>query len=152
MNSDEKHIYPIGVAARMLDISVPTIRLYEREGLIILQKNQSGRRMLSEFDIERLRCIRYHIVDEGLNLRGIRKLMAILPCWEMKQECTKQHYSSCPAYLGMDGPCWSLPDKPGICEHADCYQCTVYRKPFKCEDLKTFLHGRTLHQIDITES
>jgi DNA-binding transcriptional MerR regulator len=51
-------IYSIGEVAAALGISVETIRLYDRLGLVIISKSERGRRIFSEVDIERLKCIR----------------------------------------------------------------------------------------------
>ena len=51
-------IYSIGTVARMLGISVFTLRMYEREGLLIAHKADSNQRRYSASDVERLQCIR----------------------------------------------------------------------------------------------
>ena len=136
MKSKEDFIFPIGVAAKMLDISAHTIRLYERSGLILLKKNEAGHRMLSQWDIDRLECIRKMIVEEKLNIEGIRKLLALRPCWLMFKECTKEVYESCPAYLSTSGPCWAMENRPQPCADKDCYYCPIYREPFYCTEIK----------------
>ncbi|MGB9913758.1 MAG: MerR family transcriptional regulator, partial [Candidatus Kapaibacteriota bacterium] len=52
-------IYPIGVVSKLLGISVHTLRMYEREGLILTHrgKNQKNR-LFSIADIQRMECIR----------------------------------------------------------------------------------------------
>src|SRR5512139_4055648 len=51
-------LYTIGTAARILGISVHTIRMYERNGLIVPHKTDSRQKRYAESDIERLHCIR----------------------------------------------------------------------------------------------
>lgn len=136
MKKTDEFIFPIGVAAKMLGISDHTIRLYERAGLIILKKNKSGYRRLSQWDIERLRCIRKMIVEDKLNIEGIRKLLALRPCWLMFSKCTQEIYESCPAYINTSGPCWAAKNKPQICSDKDCYYCPIYREPFYCDEIK----------------
>ena len=46
-------MYSIGTVARMLGISVFTLRKYEREGLIVSFKKKSGHRLYSASDVER---------------------------------------------------------------------------------------------------
>lgn len=135
----QEHIYPIGVVARMLKISVHTIRLYERSGLIIIKRNASGRRVFSEWDIERLRCIRRMIVHEKMNIEGIRRVLSMIPCWLMFEECKASIYQTCPAYTTSSGPCWSLENRPALCAEKDCYQCPVYREPLYCDQIKNSL-------------
>lgn len=141
MIADQKtHIYPIGVVAKILDISVPTIRLYEKEGIILIRKTESGRRIFSEEDIERLKCLRRMITEEGVNIQGMKKLLAMLPCWKINPDCSADDYKQCPAYTEISGPCWALPEKPDICKNADCYTCPVYSAPVDCRRIKEFLH------------
>ena len=51
---NEEPLYPIGTAARMLNVSVHTLRLYEREGLILPHRKDTGHRLYSNADIERV--------------------------------------------------------------------------------------------------
>ena len=60
----EEPLYSIGTAARMLGISVHTVRMYEREGLVIPFRKESHQRLFSDADIERLRCTRQTITKE----------------------------------------------------------------------------------------
>ena len=136
----DNHIYPIGVVAKILQVSVQTLHLYEREGLILSRKTDAGHRIYNEEDIERLRCIRRLIEDEGLNLQGIKKLMSMLPCWIINENCKSDDYKTCPAYTELKAPCWALPEKPSICQVADCYVCPVYQSPVECKKIKEYLH------------
>jgi DNA-binding transcriptional MerR regulator len=58
---EEARTHSIGQAADPLGVSVPTIRLYEREGLILLLRRDSGHRLYADTDIQRLHCIRQSI-------------------------------------------------------------------------------------------
>ena len=69
--------------AHRLDISVETLRLYEREGLILPNKLDSGHRRFTEEDIEWLICIQRQIHENKLNFAGIRYLLSLLPCWDI---------------------------------------------------------------------
>jgi len=51
---DDKPVFSISIAAQLLGISVHTLRMYEREGLIIPFKTRTNRRLFSENDIERI--------------------------------------------------------------------------------------------------
>ncbi len=139
MSEDEKLIYPIGVVAKKLNVSVHTIRLYEREGLILVRK-ENGRRIFSEKDVERLRCIRNMIVEKGLNLQGIKRILAFIPCWRLNPNCSVKDYKTCPAYEETIAPCWALPEKPQVCQSADCYTCPVYNLPIDCDNIKPLFH------------
>ena len=73
-------VLTIGIVAEKLNVAVQTVRLYEQEGLILPHKTDSGRRMYSMHDLERLRCIRKMITEHGLNLNGIKRIMSMIPC------------------------------------------------------------------------
>ncbi|MCZ6776906.1 MAG: MerR family DNA-binding transcriptional regulator [Ignavibacteria bacterium] len=60
-------LYTIGEAADVLGVSVPTIRMYEREGLIIPYRKRSRHRRFSAGGLERIRC-----------------LLALIPCWSIR--------------------------------------------------------------------
>lgn len=133
-------VFTIGTVAKMLEVSVQTIRLYEAEGLILPYKTETGRRMYSMWDLERLECIRRMILEGGLNITGIKKLMSLVPCWEFKggldDDCKE-----CPAYYEAEGPCWSLKYVGAKCMDQDCRECHVYRINFSCGKIKEILYG-----------
>jgi MerR family transcriptional regulator/heat shock protein HspR len=130
----------IGQVAKLLDIAVETIRMYEREGLLIPAKTATGQRLFSEEDLHWINCIRRLIKEQGLNLAGIRRLLALMPCWEMKP-CSLADRQRCPAFTGAAQPCWALkPNVPEICREADCRECQVYRSASDCTNLKTLLY------------
>ncbi|KAF0152001.1 MAG: MerR family transcriptional regulator [Ignavibacteria bacterium] len=67
-------IYSISTAVLLLHISVHTLRMYEREGLIIPFKRASKQRLYSRADIERLECIRTTINQMKIGINGIKTL------------------------------------------------------------------------------
>jgi MerR family transcriptional regulator, heat shock protein HspR len=133
-------VFTIGVIAKKLDIAVQTIRLYEQEGLIIAYKTETGRRMYSMHDLERLKCIRSMITEKGMNLQGIKRIMALIPCWEFRggldDQCLK-----CPAYYEANGPCWSISNVSEKCKLEDCRSCHVYKINMTCSKLKEVIFG-----------
>ena len=70
----EKLFYPIGEVAQMFDVSVSSIRYWEKEFNILKpKKNKKGNRMFTKKDIENLRII-YHLTKErGFTLEGAKK-------------------------------------------------------------------------------
>jgi len=131
--------FKIGQVARRLNISVELIRAYEKEGLLITEKTESGQRVFNEDDIYWLQCIRRLITEQGLNFEGIRRLLALMPCWECGP-CTEDEKVTCPAYIGTTKPCWMIKDQlPETCRSTVCRECKVYRNASKCENLKRAL-------------
>jgi len=60
--------YTISNAAKLMGISVHTLRMYEREGLIIPFKKESNQRLYSDRDLERVKCIRKTINDDKIHI------------------------------------------------------------------------------------
>lgn len=129
----------IGEAARRLDVAVETIRMYEREGLLLVHKTESGQRLFSASDVHWISCIRRLITERGLNLEGIRRMLALLPCWELKP-CSESDRSKCPAYLNAMKPCWMIKAQlTSNCQTFDCRACKVYESAQHCDNLKELL-------------
>ena len=80
--SKEEPIYPIRIAAKLLNISVHTLRMYEKEDLILPYKKSSNHRLYSRNDIDRINCIRSAINDSKISINGIKTIYAMMPCWE----------------------------------------------------------------------
>lgn len=131
--------YKIGEVARQLEIAVETIRMYERAGLFIPEKTESGQRTFNDEDIHWLSCIRRLITELGMNIQGIRMMLALMPCWGLKP-CSEQNRSICPAFHGAIKPCWMMKDKiPESCR-GNCRECNVYRSAINCENLKSMIY------------
>lgn len=126
-------VLSIGIAAEKLNIAVPTLRMYEKAGLIIPHRNKGGRRLYSFSDLKRINYIRRLIKDESLNLSGIRRLMSLLPCWELKP-CSKEAKNKCPAYKSCKTICWMMPNT--ACDRAkkSCRECSVYLQSCETSD------------------
>jgi MerR family transcriptional regulator/heat shock protein HspR len=71
-----KAVYVISVAAELAGMHPQTLRIYERRGLVAPARTQGGNRRYSDEDIELLRRIS-ELTDAGLNLEGIRRVMAL---------------------------------------------------------------------------
>lgn len=88
-------VYPIGVAARLLGVHPRTLRIYENEGLIH-PAHVGSRRLFSENDIQWIRCLRSYIHDEGISIPGLKKLLTLVPCWEVAA-CPPEVHEHCQA-------------------------------------------------------
>lgn len=105
--------------------------------------------MFSLHDLERLGCIRTMITEHAMNLQGIKRIMALIPCWELKggldEECKK-----CQAYYEAHGPCWSLSNVGEKCKLEDCRSCKVYQVNMTCSKLKEVIFGhKRPEQVDL---
>ena len=143
----EDPVIPIGVLARKVGLSVSAIRKYENEGLVIAHRTDSGHRLFSHEDIQRVRKIQHLIQDVGLNIEGIRRMQALLPCWDLLP-CSKKMQKGCPAYQDNTRPCWTIKGLDCAPQGNECRECQVYRVGSLCtEDIKRLLHD----QNDIEE-
>lgn len=90
-------IYPIGVAARLLDVHPRTLRIYEEEGLVT-PAHHGTRRLYSPNDIQWISCLRSLIHDEGISIPGLKKLLQFAPCWEIA-DCPAEVCEGCTAKI-----------------------------------------------------
>jgi len=123
---EDKPVYPISVAAELLGVHPRTLRLYERHGLIH-PKRRGNKRFFSNNDLQWVRCIREMIHEKGLNIVGIKRLLSLLPCWQIKG-CTEEEREKCSAYFDETEPCWKLAEK--ICpeKFKMCKECSIYQE------------------------
>ncbi len=99
---DDTPIYPIGVAARLLDVHPRTLRIYEAEGLV-KPFHKGSRRLFSPNDIKWISCIRSMIHDQGISIPGIKRLLELAPCWEIA-ECPSDVCDTCAARVDRSAP------------------------------------------------
>jgi len=90
-------VYPIGVAAKLLDVHPRTLRIYEDEGLI-KPTRVGNRRLYSANDLTWIGCLRRLIHDEGISIPGIRKLLRYATCHEIA-DCPKEIHCTCDAVV-----------------------------------------------------
>ena len=130
--------YSIGKAAAKLGLSVHTLRKYEINGLVLPHRNGGKQRRYSDDDIERLRCVHRAINEEKISIQGIKRMLAMVPCWALIK-CPEEDRKVCPAYLGSNGPCWELKHQNTICASRECRSCDVYQQAGTCHSLKELL-------------
>ena len=61
----------------MLSMHPQTLRKYERLGLVQPARTIGSMRLYSDEAIERLRLIKVLVEDEGVNLAGVQRLLAV---------------------------------------------------------------------------
>ncbi len=128
-------IYTISNAAKILEISVYTLRMYEREGLVIPFRKSSNQRLYSDKDLERIKCVINTINDIKINIEGIRRILALLPCWAIIN-CSKNDRLNCEFFNNYDKPCWMINHKNNICKDRVCRDCDVYKSFGNCASVK----------------
>lgn len=137
-NTKDEPVYPIRTAASLLNISVHTLRMYEKEKLILPYKKSTSHRLYSESDIERIKCIRTAINELKISINGIKTIYSMMPCWEVMQ-CGKEERNKCGAFTNHNGPCWSVKGDDTICANKDCRSCKVYSDFSDCNNIKEFI-------------
>ncbi len=123
MLDDNRPLYSIGMAAELLTVHPRTLRLYEQGGLL-RPARRNNRRLYSNNDLKWIKSIRYLIHERGLNQEGLRRLLAMIPCWEITN-CPPESWEGCPAYMNKNAPCWQIAGE--TCNQSKaCSQCEVY--------------------------
>ena len=69
--------FMIGVVAARYEIHPQTLRLYEREGLLLPSRTEGKTRLYSEDDLERLEFILSLTRDLGVNLAGVEVVLGL---------------------------------------------------------------------------
>ena len=123
MLDEGRPVYTIGTAAELLGVHPRTLRLYEDGGLL-RPARKNNRRFYSANDLRWIGCIRYLLHEKGLNQEGLRRLLALMPCWETRG-CSPEDRERCPSWTERSTPCWDLARKSGT-NSRHCHECPVY--------------------------
>lgn len=75
--SPDSAVYVISVVAELAGVHPQTLRTYERKGLMDPQRTAGNSRRYSDRDVDRLRRIQELTQEEGVNLAGVRIIMAL---------------------------------------------------------------------------
>ncbi|MFZ1081134.1 MAG: MerR family transcriptional regulator [Candidatus Kryptoniota bacterium] len=148
MQNPEKDTPTLSISevAEMLKISVETLRLYQRKGLILTTKTGGNQRIFSKSDVDRIKCIRIAINEHKISIEGIRRIQSLIPCWEHIQ-CSLEQREKCPAFLRTDAGCWTYKDKKNECAGRDCRNCEVYQLSGNCEKIKSLVHHDVMSSL-----
>jgi MerR family transcriptional regulator, heat shock protein HspR len=139
----DEPIFPISAAAKLLKISVHTLRMYEREGLFVPYKKVSSQRLFSKNDIERIECIRNAINELKISINGIKTIYSLIPCWEVIG-CSEKDRNKCSAFNSHNQACWAEVHKGTICEKKECRKCGVYNDYSECGKVKSLIKNITI--------
>lgn len=136
-------LYNIGEAADILGVSIQTLRLYERMGLVLPYRRNSKHRRFSSRDIERIKCIRSMITENKVSIAGIGRLLSLIPCWSIKN-CPADARINCEAFKQHEKPCWIVAGRSWECRNAECRECPVYTDVADCQKLKQTIASCTV--------
>jgi len=143
VNDNSDPVFTIGTVARLLGVSVATLRLYDRKGLLLVHKSDGNQRLYSQEDVERLRCIRSAINEHKISIEGIRRIHSMIPCWEHVQ-CSPEQKLDCPAYNSPEAGCWTYKHEHNACADRLCRDCKVYKLSSDCKNIKHLVHNMAI--------
>src|SRR5882762_6394464 len=81
-----KGAYMISAVAEMYEIHPQTLRLYEREGLLLPSRSEGNTRLYTDSDLERLEVILKLTRDLGVNLAGVEIILNMREKMEAMQK------------------------------------------------------------------
>ena len=70
----DRPLYSISVAAELVGLPVPTLRLYEDKGLVTPQRTEGGTRRYSDADLARIARVS-ELVDSGVTLAAVAMVL-----------------------------------------------------------------------------
>lgn len=149
-NSVESTIpaYNLSITSTLSGIPVHSIRQYIDKGLIIPFRKVTNRNLFSQVDILRLKYIHKLLIEGGLNIAGIRTLLAVVPCWAIRA-CPAEDREKCQAFHSDSYPCWEASEKGSPCKNTDCRECEVYRIVENYPDVKSFMKALVPKKDDL---
>lgn len=89
-----------------------------------------------------IRHIRTLIKKEKLSVEGIRRILALIPCWKILN-CAKEARKSCEAAAANVSPCWTVKNTQEKYGETECRSCGVYRYARHAFDTKKMLADYT---------
>jgi len=125
---DDKHkpVYSIGEASKKLGVIVPLLRMLEKSDLLLTARNEHGKRLYSECDLDYIRALIETGKRKNASIEDFQQSFADLKCWEIL-ECPPERRDICPHYASLGTPCWANKEKMCDEDYETCRDCPVYR-------------------------
>ena len=73
----KKGYFSISAVAKMFSVHQQTIRIYEKQGLVVPKRSDGNTRLFSEEDLDRLEEIIYLTHQLGINLAGVEMILKL---------------------------------------------------------------------------
>ena len=86
--------YMISAVAEMFEIHPQTLRLYEREGLLLPSRSEGNTRLYTDEDIERLEVILKLTRELGVNLAGVEIILNMRSKMEAMQSQMQELFTT----------------------------------------------------------
>jgi len=90
VESEERAVYIISVAAELAGVHPQTLRIYERKGLLHPKRTSGNTRRYSDRDIETLRRIQDLTQERGINLAGVKVIIEMQTQLESMRRRTEE--------------------------------------------------------------
>lgn len=71
----DEPVYGIGVVSQLVQLPIWTLRILDREGIVKPKRSRGRTRLYSLQDVQRLAHVRRLLVDEGVNMSGVRIIL-----------------------------------------------------------------------------
>ncbi len=129
MNSHKdryKPAYSIGEASKRLGVVVPLLRMLEKAEILLTTRNEYGKRLYSECDLDYINALIELGRNENMTIKDIYQTIARIKCWEILN-CSEEDRKLCPNYLNMSRPCWTHKKESCDEDFENCRECSVYR-------------------------
>jgi MerR family transcriptional regulator/heat shock protein HspR len=120
--SSRRPVYPISVAAELAGVHPRTLYMYEKQQLLIPARRGTWR-FYSEDDLAWIRVIRYLLHEGGVNIAGLQRLLALIPCTEIRK-LGAERCDACPMTRTKSMPCWAV---SATRSDRRCHECEVYQ-------------------------
>ena len=119
--SSRRPVYPISVAAELAGVHPRTLYMYEKQQLL-LPARRGKWRFYSEDDLAWIRVIRYLLHEGGINIAGLQRLLALMPCTDIRKLSTEK-CCACPKIRNRSMPCWAV---SATRSERKWHECEVY--------------------------
>lgn len=123
MFTEDQPLYNIGVIAENLQVHPETLRIWEKNSLVIPAR-RNKQRLYSINDVKRLGFIHGLINEKGLNIAGVQMILSMYPCWN-KQNCgshslkNKEQNINKPCWKSLGTYCFIIDGNEHICENCN---------------------------------
>ena len=100
---DLRPVYSMGVAVQPMQMHPQSLRLYDKEGLLLPARRRQWR-FYSPHDLDRIRIMRHLVHQEDVGLKGLRRMLGLIPCWDLNG-CPPKRSEKCRGATVRSRPC-----------------------------------------------
>lgn len=116
--------------------------MYEKQQLLIPARRGTWR-FFSEDDLAWIRVIRYLLHEGGVNIAGLQRLLALMPCADMRN-LSAEACQGCRITRTKSMPCWAVSTQGD----RKCHECKVYQNARTWVCTEEELSRAELHDLE----